>query len=135
MIRPMIRKLAHGRMAWGAALFLALAAWAPGSAARADEEKPSRAVIHFADLGGIENWRADGPDAILIEGRNKGWYRATFFGSCIGLQFAETIGFVTDSGGDLDRFSSLLVDGERCWFRTFEKLAVAPEPKKKENKG
>jgi hypothetical protein len=36
----------------------------------------NRAVIRFADLGGIEDWRADGDDAILIEGRNDRWYRA-----------------------------------------------------------
>lgn len=93
--------------------------------ARAAQEVAPRAVIHFADLGGIDDWRAEGSDAIQIRGRNGQWYRATFFGSCIGLQFADTIAFVTDSTGDLDRFASLLVDGDRCWFRTLEKI---PDP-------
>lgn len=91
------------------------------------EESSDRAVIHFADLGGIRDWRADGSDAILIEGLNGRWYRATFFGPCIGLRFQESIGFVTDPGGSLDRFGSILVDGQRCWFRTFERIP-APDP-------
>lgn len=83
----------------------------------------ARAAIHFADLGGVENWKADGSTAILIEGRNHRWYRATFFGPCPSLRFASTIGFVTEPSGDLDRFSSILVDGERCWFKTFDRVA------------
>ena len=92
------------------------------TSAKAEEEKPPRAVIHFVDLGGIESWQADGNEAMRIEGRNRRWYRATFMGPCIGLRFADTIGFVTDSSGSLDRFSSILVEGERCFFRTFEAI-------------
>ena len=36
-------------------------------------EKP--AVIRFADLGGIENWRAEGDRTLLIEGHNHQWPR------------------------------------------------------------
>ena len=84
-----------------------------------------RAELDFADLGGIENWRAaeDG-DALLIEGRNDQWYRATFWGPCPEINFAQTLGFVTSRPtGNLDRFSSILVDGVRCNFRTFERTS------------
>tara|TARA_R110000787_G_scaffold27087_3_gene75393 strand:- start:4218 stop:4607 length:390 start_codon:yes stop_codon:yes gene_type:complete len=82
-------------------------------------EKP--AVIRFADLGGIENWRAEGDRTLLIEGHNKQWYKADMMGPCTGLGFANTIGFVADPMGNVDRFSSVYVDGQRCYFRTFEK--------------
>ena len=84
-------------------------------------------AIHFADLGGIKDWRSGRDGELLIEGRNGNWYRATFFGPCYELKFVDTIAFVTDSSGDLDRFSSVLVDGHRCWFRSFEPT-IKPEP-------
>lgn len=83
------------------------------------------ATLHFADLGGIRNWRADGNEAILIEGRRDQWYRATFFSPCPDVRFANTIAFVTDTTGDLDKFSSILVRDRRCYFRSFERI---PDP-------
>lgn len=96
---------------------MALAVLAAGSAAAAD-----RAAIRFADYGGIENWRAAEDGSLLVEARNGKWYRATFYGACPELRFETAIGFVTDSLGQLDRFSSVVVDGRRCWFRSFEEI-------------
>lgn len=81
-----------------------------------------RAVLRFADLGGIQDWRATDDGALLVEGVNGNWYRATFWGPCYELRFTDTIAFVTNPPGDLDKFSSILADGNRCWFRTFEKV-------------
>lgn len=88
----------------------------------ASSHAEDRVAIHFADLGGIKNWRPDSGDSLLVEGRNSQWYRATFWGPCHELKFHESIAFVTSSGGDLDKFGSILVGGERCWFRTFRKV-------------
>jgi hypothetical protein len=76
-------------------------------------------VLRFADLGGIRDWRADTDKALLVEGENRNWYRATFYTPCVGLRFAQAVAFVTEPSGSLDRFSSILVQGERCWFKTF----------------
>lgn len=84
------------------------------------------ASIPFADLGNISNWRADGHEAMLIESQRGNWYRATFFAPCYELPFAESVGFVTEPGGRLDKFSSVVVAGQRCWFRDFEQVP-APE--------
>ena len=81
-----------------------------------------RAAIRFADYGGIENWRPAKDGSLLVEARNGTWYRATFHGPCHDLKFAQQIGFVTDGTGTLDKFSSVLVDGRRCWFRSFERI-------------
>ncbi len=86
-------------------------------------ERPARpAAIHFVDLGGVRDWRAEGSEALLIQGADGTWYRATFYGPCFGLQFRERLAFVTDGMNQIDRFSSVLVDRERCWFRTFDRV-------------
>ena len=57
---------------------------------------------------------------------NKDWYRITLWAPCNELPFAIGIAFVTDSLGSLDKYSSILVGGERCYFRTFEKSGPPP---------
>jgi len=103
-----------------------LTALLAGAAALPAAAEP-RAVIHFANHGGIEDWRARGNEALYIESRRDEWFKATFFGACFGLPFTETIAFVTEHDGSLDKFSSVLVDGQRCHFRTFEEIPEAPE--------
>lgn len=98
------------------------------------EVPANRAVIPFADYGGIRNWRADDDKELFIEARNDKWYKATFFGPCWGLRSAVGIGFVTDMGSSVDRYSSIIVrrpgNGTvECHFRTFEELP-GPPPKK-----
>lgn len=105
--------------------FAAAAAIAPAAYAKADQPSKSsaeHAVIRFADLNGIRSWRAEDNRTLLIEGRNRQWYRAELVGYCPGLRFATAIGFVTDPLGDLDRFGSVYVEGDRCWFKSFEKI-------------
>ncbi|MBD3649518.1 MAG: hypothetical protein HUJ31_19155 [Pseudomonadales bacterium] len=104
------------------ALILILAVSAPGL--NADEPKRS-ATIPFADLGGIEDWRPVGTEGILIEGRNNKWYKATFFAPCINLGHSMAVGFVTHPGGSVDRFSSIIVDGERCHFKSLEEVPAS----------
>jgi Family of unknown function (DUF6491) len=82
--------------------------------------------IPFADIGNILDWRANDADAVYIESSRSEWYRATFFSPCISLPFALQIAFVTEPNGALNQFSSILVEGERCWFRTFEHASGPP---------
>ncbi|MCB1692980.1 MAG: hypothetical protein KDI19_09450 [Pseudomonadales bacterium] len=88
--------------------------------ANADSTRP--VTIPFVDYGGIRSWEPVGQEAILIEGRNNKWYKATFFSPCIGLSFPLAVGFVTDPSGSVDQFSSILVDGDRCWFKKLEQV-------------
>ncbi len=108
---------------------VAAAALLAGCATQTSPNEPPAgpsAVLHFADLGGIRDWRSvDNGRAVLIEGRRGQWYRATFFSPCTSLPFANTIAFATDATGDLDKFSSILTRNERCYFRTFERV---PDP-------
>jgi hypothetical protein len=82
-----------------------------------------RAGIPFANLGGIQSWRPDGDRGIYVEGRRGTWYHAEFFAPCTSLLFTDRVAFLTDTGTSrLDRFSSILVDGERCHFRRFREV-------------
>lgn len=91
----------------------------------------NRTAIHFADIGNIRNWSADTPDALYIQSMNRQWHRVTFWSPCTQLPFALTIAFVTEANGDLNAYSSILVGGERCWFKTFEASSAPPERPKK----
>jgi hypothetical protein len=55
---------------------------------------------------------------LWIQARNDQWYYAETFGPCIGLKFANRIGFVTEPSGSFDRFSSIIVDGQKCTIDT-----------------
>ncbi len=91
------------------------------------------AVLHFADLnGGVRDWRPDTSgktDAILVQGRNDQWYRATFWAACPEVNYVPRVAFVTDALGDLDRFTSIIADGHRCHFKTFEQTEAPNDQK------
>lgn len=103
---------------------LSLSATLMASEESAEESMQAKpAVIHFADRGGIRNWRAVGDDVLEIEGRNGDWFRAELFSHCQGLRTANNLGFDSEPNGDLDRYSSIYVGrGERCQFKTFERI-------------
>ena len=88
-----------------------------------------RVAIHFADIGNLQNWRADSTDELYIETMSRKWYRVTFWSPCHGLPFVSDIAFVTEPNGELNAYSSILVSGERCWFKTFEELPAKPDLK------
>jgi hypothetical protein len=74
--------------------------------------------IPFANLrDGILDWRADGERGIWVESPSRQWYYGKFMSSCLGLDFANRVGFDTEPNGDFDKFSYVVVrDGfpERC---------------------
>jgi hypothetical protein len=80
----------------------------------AGEGRGPEVSIPFADRGGIRDWRAIGPNTLLVEGTNRHWYRVELYGPCIELPFAERVGFNANPGGEFDRFSAVLVRGQRC---------------------
>lgn len=88
------------------------------TAAAKSEEPGKQTRIAFADMGGIGNWRADDGDVLFVQSRKGQWYRADLLGSCTGLPFAHTIGFVFEPSGSFDRFSSIVVDGRECRIRS-----------------
>ena len=91
------------------------------------------ASIPFASSS-INNWQADGSDALYIQDLRRQWYRATLIGPCTELPFATAVGF--DAGralNTLDRFSTIVVRGQRCPLTSL--VTSAPPPAKAKKKG
>jgi hypothetical protein len=99
---------------------------APGSAAAAPAPLPE-AQIPFAKRN-IWNWQVVDDQTVLIQDQGRRWYKATLFGHCINLPFADRIAFDSNSGGTFDKFSAILVRGQRCPLRS---LVESPAPPKK----
>ena len=74
--------------------------------------------IPFANLGGVRNFHANDDDVVYIEDHRRRWYRAEIAGPCIGLPWAMKIAIDTRGSSTFDRFSSLLVEGDRCMLRS-----------------
>jgi hypothetical protein len=116
-----------------ALLFLSVSCASAAKAPSAQQAAPltiiqADARMPFADLHRqISDWwqREDG--SLLFKGGSK-FYHATFMGACPWLSSAERIGFKTDSAGSIDKFSSVIVEGQTCHFNTFDEVAN-PKPK------
>jgi hypothetical protein len=75
--------------------------------------------IPFASHGGIRDWEADRDQGLWIQDAHRNWFYAKLMGPCIGLNFAQSIGFDTRPMGTFDRFSAIVVPGEgRCQVQT-----------------
>ncbi len=101
---------------------------APDAAAAASTAPPKEASIPFANRGGIYNWGVVDNRTLLIQGRNRQWYKATLFAPCIDLPFAQSIAFKTSPSGSFDKFSSIVVRRQRC---SLTSLVEIPPPVKK----
>ena len=91
----------------------------------AAEGRGREVSIPFADHGGIRNWQAVDRDTLLVEGTHRRWYRVELMSGCFELPFAQRVGFRSNPTGDFDRFSSVIVRGQRC---TVKSVTEAPPP-------
>lgn len=92
----------------------AILAAVAGTAGAATGTAPEPAIA-FANHGGIYDWSADRDQGLWVQDIHRQWYYAKLMGPCIGLNFAQTIGFDTHPLGRFDRFSAIVVPGTgRC---------------------
>ncbi len=103
----------------------------PNAAPAVSTAAPKEASIPFANHGGIYNWGVVDNRTLLIQARNRKWYKATLFAPCSSLPFAQTIAFKTNPSGSFDKFSSIIVRRQRC---SLTSLVEIPPPVKKPNK-
>ena len=116
-------------------LAIAVASFPSGAATQRDpvaervqaaaEGRGAEVSIPFADHGGIRNWQAVDRDTLLVEGTHRRWYRVELMNGCFELPFAQRVGFRSNPTGDFDRFSSVLVRGQRCAVKS---VTEAPPP-------
>jgi hypothetical protein len=90
--------------------------------------KSAETSIPFVNHRGIDDWQATDRRTLYIRDAQHRWYRATLMSDCIDLDYATRIGFLPGAGDRLDRFSSILVHGQRCPIESL--VASAPPPPK-----
>jgi uncharacterized protein DUF6491 len=120
-------KLKSGfRVALGVAL-MALARFAS-----AETSVPAEQSIPFANHGGIRDWAADGDHGLWIQDLHRHWYYAKLMAPCLGLDFAQTIGFDTHPQDRFDHFSSIVVPGNgRCAVASLRASGMPPSKRSK----
>jgi hypothetical protein len=112
---------------WLAALALGVLA-APGAAASEQAPAQKEARIPFANHGGIRDWHAEDSDTLYVQDRMRRWYRAELMHRVTGLPFAWAIGFDVGGIDTFDRFSSIVVEGQRIPVRSLVRVE-GPPPK------
>ena len=86
--------------------------------------------IVFPSNSSIRNWETDRNRGIWIQDRDNNWYYGSFAGFCSEANFATAIGVETRGSARLDRFATIIMDGERCPLSSF--VTSAPPPAKKD---
>jgi len=107
--------------------FLALCLAAPPAfAAQSAAKPPAAAAIAFANHHGVRNWVAQGNQTIYFQDSSRRWYRATLFAPSSDLPFAQAIGFDTGPIGTLDKWSTVIIRGQRYPLQSFERVDGPP---------
>jgi hypothetical protein len=97
----------------------------PPSSAAAPAPAPE-AQIAFAKRN-IWNWQVVDDQTVLIEDQGRRWYKATLFSRCIDLPFADRIAFDSNPSGTFDKFSAILVRGQRCPLKSLVETSAPPK--------
>jgi len=98
-----------------------------GSSAAAAPAPAAEVQIPFAKRN-LWNWQVVDDQTVLIQDQSRRWYKATMFGHCINLPFADRIAFDSNPSGTFDKFSAILVRGQRCPLMSL--VASSAPPKK-----
>lgn len=107
---------------------LAMGFLAP-TALATEAPRPKQASIPFVNNDGIRDWRATDRQTLYVQDNRRKWYRATLFAPCLDLPYAQTIGFETRGTNTFDRFSTIVVRGDRCSVSSLE--VSDPPPKRR----
>lgn len=102
----------------------------PASSERQFDAKAEQVRIPFPGFR-IRNFHAESREVIYLEDQSRRWYRAELIGPCTGLPFAQAIGIDTRGGGSFDKFSAIVVEGDRCQLTS---LTRSEKPQKRKAK-
>lgn len=94
--------------------------------ALAAEAQAPRASIPFVSHGGIRDWVAEDNRTVYVQDNFRRWYRAVLFAPSNDLPFAHAIGFDTGPIGTLDKWSTLVIRGQRYPIQSFERVEGPP---------
>ena len=118
---------------WCVSIGFALTATAGVGVAAAASSATPEVSIPFANHSGIRDWVADREQGLWVQDSHRSWYYAKLMGPCIGLSFANSIGFDTHPMGSFDRYSSIVVPREgRCAIQSLTPSDGPPSKQKKQ---
>jgi hypothetical protein len=106
---------------------------APASA-EGKAKNSADARIPFVNHGGIRDWMAPDDHTLYIQGTGNRWFKAETMGTCQGLRFADRVGFDTGAVDTFDRFSSIVVRGQKCQISSLVQVPGPPSGKGKHHK-
>jgi len=109
----------------GAALLIA-AGLSTAVAACDRQRLQAAASIPFVSHGGIRDWRSTDDHTLYVEDRSGRWYVAKTLGPCLGLNTAINVAFDAGATDTFDRFSSILVRGQRCPIKSLNLISGPP---------
>lgn len=109
--------------------FVAPAAYAETAPAAAEAQQEVR--IPFANNGGIRDWRSYEKDVLYVQDRQRKWYKATLMSPAFDLRYTEAIGFDTGPTDTFDRFSTVVVAGQRYAVQSLVRVDHPPKKPKK----
>jgi hypothetical protein len=115
----------------------AAAAVAPHPALADPELHPQarlEARIPFVAFGTIRHFEPVGNNLVYLQDRRRRWYRAELAGRCLELPHAHYIGVDTGGGPFVDRFSALIVEGQRCQLRSLTRSEAPPRRHERKKK-
>jgi uncharacterized protein DUF6491 len=102
------------------------AAPAMGSAAESAPAPAQEASIAFADHGGIRDWRGDDERTLYLQDRFFRWYKATLMSPAPDLRTALAVRFDTGASDRFDRFSWVVVRGQRYAVQSLVRIEGKP---------
>lgn len=114
-----------------ALLPLLAAAAAPALAVPPLPEREEASIPFVSQPRSIRSFNAPTDDTVYLQDRRGRWYRAEIGGPCIGLRWANAIGYDTRGGLSLSRGSSILVEGQRCLITSLTRSEPPPRKRKK----
>lgn len=79
----------------------------------------------------IRSFNAPSDDLLYLQDRQGRWYRADISGPCIGLSWANAIGYDTRGSLSLSRGGSILVEGQRCLIVSLTRSEAPPRKRKR----
>ena len=98
-------------------------------AASASSVAPPRAEVSIPFVSqprAIRSFKAPSDELLYLQDRRGRWYRARIGGPCIGLSWANVIGYDTRGSLSLARGGSILVEGQRCMIVSLTRSEPPP---------
>ncbi len=103
---------------------------------QAPEPTGPEAVILGFRQDGLVDYRIDPPRGIYLRASSDGkWYYLHVRQNCPRLAAADGFGVETGPQGRLDRYSTITVQGERCWLTSITESPAPPGYRQKRKRG